>query len=69
MKLLRKIIDTIIPVSRRDMAEIVNVLDGMTVAIGQQAEMLASLVNQVSELQMKKAEIQGKEKVNDPSFQ
>ena len=58
MKILRKIIETIIPVSRRDMVEIVNVLDGLKVANGQQAEMLASLVNQVSGLQMVKAEKQ-----------
>ena len=56
MKILKKIIEAIVPVSRRDIAEIVNVLDGLTVANGQQAEMLANLINQVSGLQMVKAE-------------
>jgi len=56
MKILRKIIEVIVPVSRRDMVEMVNILDGLVIANGQQAEMLASLVNQISGLQMKKAE-------------
>jgi len=61
MKILRKIIKVIVPVSRRDMIEMVNILDGLVIANGQQAEMLASLVNQISGLQMKKAEKQVEE--------
>jgi len=52
-----KIADTVYK-SKRDMVEMVKVMDGLKVANGQQAEMLASLVNQVSGLQMKKAEKQ-----------
>ena len=70
MKLIRKIIDIIVPVSRRDMAEIVNILDGLTIANGQQAEMLANLVRQTMELQKKKVVTQEKEKIEyDEAFQ
>ena len=86
MKILRKIIEANAPVSaqamakmvsasiksERDIAEMAKVLDGLKIANGQQAEMLASLVNQVSGLQMVKAEKQekGKEKIEyDEAFQ
>jgi hypothetical protein len=75
MKILRKIIEANAPVSaqamakmvsasiksERDIAEMAKVLDGLKIANGQQAEMLASLVNQISGLQMKKAEKQVEE--------
>jgi len=94
MKILRKIIEAIVPVStqdiaglqsdilkiadtvyksKRDMVEMVKVMDGLKVANGQQAEMFASLANQVSGLQMKKAEKQVEEEDNkveyDEAFQ
>lgn len=75
MKILRKIIEANAPVSaqamakmvsasiksERDIAEMAKVLDGLKIANGQQAKMLASLVNQISGLQMKKAEKQVEE--------
>ena len=75
MKILKKIIEANAPVSaqamakmvsaaiksERDIAEMAKVLDGLKIANGQQAEMLASLVNQISGLQMKKAEQQTEE--------
>ena len=75
MKILRKIIEANAPVSAQAMAKMVSasiklerdivamakVIDGLKIANGQQAEMLASLVNQISGMQMKKAEQQVEE--------
>ena len=86
MKILKKIIEANAPVSaqamakmvsasiksERDIAEMAKVLDGLKIANGQQAEMLASLVNQISGLQMKKAEKQVEEEKKveyDEAFQ
>ena len=72
MNILRKIIDVIMPVSRREfdscVADIIEVLNGMTLSSSQQAQMLSGLINQVSGLQTGTKE-EKKEEVNDPSFQ
>jgi len=75
-RLLKKIYNTIVPVSWREFNQFAEAmadsLDGMTVAAEQQAEMLASLVNQVSGLQMVKAEKQTEEEKKveyDEAFQ
>ena len=75
MGILQKIYDTIVPVSWKNFnlftEAISESLDGMTIAIEQQSEMIANLVNQVMELQKKKDNIQQEkeEETNDPSFQ
>ena len=75
-RLLKKIYNTIVPVSWREFNQFAEAmaesLDGMTVATEQQAEMLASLVNQVSGLQMVKTEKDCKDKKDieyDEAFQ
>ena len=59
-KLLKKIYNAVVPVSRKDFGECMTnvtiVLDGMRVSNTQQAEIITNLVNQVSGLQMVKAE-------------
>ena len=74
-RLLRKIYNIIVPVSWKDFNQFAEAmaesLDGMTIATEQQAEMLASLVNQVSGLQMVKAEKEEKkdeDTQNDVAF-
>ena len=51
------------------MTEVTTSLNGIIVAIDQQSEMSANIIQQVSGMQMKKAEIvEGKKEVDDPAF-
>lgn len=71
-ELLKRIYDAIVPVSRRNFylstGAIVESLNGIITATEQQSEMLASLVNQISELQKVKTEKKDNEEQNDPAF-
>jgi len=74
MNILKKIIDAIVPVSRREfglcMAEMADVIDGLKIAGDQQAQMISSLINQISEMQVGKVEkkAEAETKVDDPAF-
>ena len=74
MSILKKIIDAIVPVSRREfglcMAEMADVIDGLKIAGDQQAQMISSLIKQISEMQAGKVEkkVEAETKVDDPAF-
>ena len=74
-KLLKKIYNAVMPVSRREfglcMSELTTVIDGVLVATNQQSEMISNIINQLSGLQMVKAEKkeeQAEKEENDPAF-